>query len=321
MSQSAKQTTTDNKSPEEILRQIAKGANERFPRMIRTTLDDGTLIIGKNRYDALLKIHKSNRSASQQADISNFEDYHGITAYKAKRITQLQKQETQLKAQADRINNLTITTATVWKAFKNTYLKINKKEFIETSQSRKNIAPLLRYFAKDVDFLNYGYKLHGNYLSVPSLEKGLIIVGGFGNGKSKVMRTFQKMFLGIPNYSFGYFSANEIVLRYEQAVRTNNAEVVDQFWNILTRSTLYIDDVKTEPDALAYGKKNLLNILLQERYDKGLKTHLCFNYMKDYNGNVEMALKEFKIRYSNQVYDRLFEMCNIIEFTGKSFRK
>jgi len=321
MASSTKQTTTDSKSPEEILRQIAKGDTERHLRMIRTVLDDGTVIVGKNKYDSLIQIHQSNRSKQQQTDIRNFENYHGITAYKAKHIEYLKAHEEKLKADEDRLKNLDITTESVWKVFKKKYFEVNQQAFEETADTRKNMASLVRYFAKDAEFLNYGYQLEGKYLSTPSLDKGLILVGGYGNGKSTVMKTFQKMFIGIPNYSFGYFSSHEIVTKYEQAVRTNNPEVLEKFWNMLTRSTLYIDDVKAESDALVFGKKNLINILLQERYNKGLKTHLTFNYMDGYNGNVDMALKEFKIKYSNQVYDRLFEMCNVIEFLGKSFRR
>lgn len=321
MKKSTKQTTTDRKSPEEILRQIAKGDASKHLRMIPTVLDDGTEIIGKNKYDALLKIHKSNRSALQQKDISDFEDYHSISDYKVKHIEYLEKLEQELQQQAQRIANLNITKQTLWKTFKKIYAEIHGVKFIETQETRKNIAPLLRYFSKDIEFLQYGYTLNGKHLSIPSMDKGLIIVGGFGNGKTSVMKTFQKIFVGIPNYCFGYFSAHEIVLKYEQAARTNNPEVLEKFWSMLTKKTLYIDDVKAESDASVYGKKNLLNILLQERYNKRLTTHLSFNYMKDYNGNVDMALKEFKVRYSNQVYDRLFEMCNVIEFLGKSFRK
>lgn len=309
--------TTDN-----IFNQLGSEENHKHDRMIRKELEDGTLIIGKAKYDVLKKIPETSILKNQKEMIKNFEDYYGITEYNKKIAEQFEKQEADIQRQENRIKNLVITKETVWFAFKKIYKELYEVDFVSSEDTKKNIAPLIRYFAKDDEFLNYGAKdKNGELYSKPGLDKGLLIVGGFGNGKSSIMRTFQRCFIGLEDYRFGWFSANEIVLRYEEASRNKNSEILENFWQLLVKKDLYLDDVKSEPDANAYGKKNLMNILIQERYNKKLKTHITCNYAQGHNNNLDEALKEFKSRYSNQVYDRLFEMFNIIEFTGKSFRK
>jgi len=93
----------------------------------------------------------------------------------------------------------------------------------------------------------------------------------------------------------------------------------------------YFDDIKTERHASNYGKVNLFKDILENRYNnrvqivKGVtkinKTFGTCNYKEGYEGNTEVALEEFGEMYGGRIYDRLFEMFNIIEFKGKSFRK
>jgi DNA replication protein DnaC len=293
-------------------------------RMIRQELADGTIVIGKNRYDALKQILTDSLLRSQKEQIKIFEDYHGITDYIKKQSESTKETEEKLALVAKKKEHIinSINKTSVEQVFKMQYKKFNGVDFIETPETIENITPLILYFSKNNEFLNYGVKdENGKFLSTPSLDKGLCIVGGFGNGKTSIMNTFQKMFIGLNGFTFGRFSSHEIVARYEEASKHNHPEILENFWRILTRSELYIDDVKAEPEALAYGKKNILNTLFQERYNKRLKTHISINYASGHNSSPLEALLEFKTKYSNQVYDRIYEMYNVIEFKGKSFRK
>ena len=293
-------------------------------RMIRTVLDDGTIIIGKNRYDALKKIPTSSLIRNQKKEIKDFENYHGITEGRKKIIDYNEKQKERDQQKANRLKQIikSITPQNTELIFKRYYKKYYSKNFEETPETLSNLKPVIYYFTKDKRFLNYGVKDDKNqFLSQPSFEKGLCIVGGFGNGKTSIMITMQRIFVGIPGYKFGRFSSNEIVKKYEHHARNKNSEHVENFWKILTKGELYIDDVKAEPLALAFGKTNVLNSLFQERYNQGLKTHISLNFAKGFNGDVLKALEEFKTKYSDQVYDRIYEMYNIIEFKGKSFRR
>lgn len=320
--------TTDEKyNIDNYLNDVLQKKYDNKPdRMIRMVLEDGTVIIGKHRYDALKKIPGNALLISQKEQIKTFEDYHGITEYLKNIAKNKEIVEEKIQFEKKRIEDIekNINVESVRAVFFDQYKKYNKKEFEITSETKENIEPLIRYFAKDESFLNYGVKnAKGNFISNPSLDKGLCIIGGFGNGKTSVMTTFQKMFIGLPNYSFGRFSAHELVLKYEQFSKYKDAEALENYWKMLTKGDLYIDDVKSEPDVLAFGKRNLLDALFQERYHKFLqiRTHITMNYANGKNGDVMAAIQEVKTRYSNQVYDRFFEMYNVIEFKGKSFRR
>lgn len=300
----------------------SKHANK-VDRMTRRELEDGKILIGKNRYDALKLIPTEKLLRSQKEQLKIFEDHHGITAYVQNVIKQQKETEDKLAAIEKRKQDIvsTINKKSVWLVFKKVYKELNEVNFIQTAETLENIKPVVLYFAKDPDFLTCGAKVNGAFLSEPSFDKGLCIIGGFGNGKSTIMNAFQRMFIGLDGYAFGRFSSHEIVRMFEEANKYNHPEMVENFWKLMTKSELYIDDVKAEPEALSYGKRNLLNSIFQERYNLKLKTHISINYASGHNGDASEALLEFKTKYSNQVYDRIFEMYNIIEFKGKSFRR
>jgi DNA replication protein DnaC len=304
-------------------RMIRIELNEEFTTDQDTLLPIGTVIIGKRRYDSLKKIPSSSLVRTQKAQINIFEEYHGIISYRKKLQSKFEKSEQKLKEQEilkDQIKK-SINKKSVWITFKNLYKKNYKVDFEENLDTLENIGTIVKYFSKDESFLECGVKnKNGKFLSKPSFNKGLCIVGGFGNGKTSIMNTMQKMFIGLDGYSFGRFSSHEIVRKYEEASKYNHPEILENLWMMLTKAELYIDDVKAEPLASAYGKKNLLNSLFQDRYNLCLKTHISINYAPGHNGDVLKSLQEFKTKYSDQVYDRIFEMYNIIEFNGKSFR-
>jgi DNA replication protein DnaC len=305
-------------------RMIRIELNEEFTTDQGTFLPIGTVIIGKRRYDSLKKTPIKSLVRTQKAEINIFEEYHGIVSYRKKLQSEFDKSEKKqqdLDKRKEQIKK-SINKKSVWITFKNSYKKNYKVDFEENKDTLQNIGPIVKYFSKDESFLKCGVKnKDGVFLSQPSFQKGLCIIGGFGNGKTSIMNTMQKMFIGLDGFSFGRFSSHEIVRKYEEASKHNHPETLENLWLMLTKSELYIDDVKAEPLASAYGKKNLLNSLFQDRYNLGLKTHISVNYAPGHNGDVLKALEEFKTKYSDQVYDRIYEMYNIIEFKGKSFRR
>ena len=81
-----------------------------------------------------------------------------------------------------------------------------------------------------------------------------------------------------------------------------------------------IDDVKAEGDAFKYSKKNLLDDILYYRYENEARTIITCNYDKNHPNDLEKAIDEFGTKYDGRIYDRLFEMFNIIEVKDlKSF--
>ena len=61
--------------------------------------------------------------------------------------------------------------------------------------------------------------------------------------------------------------------------------------------------------------------LLEVRYENNAKTFITCNFDPNNLKDIQKALDQFLLRYGGRVYDRLFEMFNIIEFKGNSLRK
>lgn len=208
--------------------------------------------------------------------------------------------------------------------FKKSFQKLEKREFVETENSILNLQLLAYYFAKDDRFFKCGnlyreinFDGHVKY-SDPSFEKGLLIIGGYGCGKSSSIYTFQRMFSRLDDYKFRRLPAMQVVDMFEAC---DGPEERSSFWSKMIKSETYFDDVKTEDIASNYGKVNLFKDIIEKRYNNRLKTHITCNYKEKFQGNLQEALLEFGEMYGSRVFDRLFEMFNIIEFKGKSFRR
>ena len=82
-----------------------------------------------------------------------------------------------------------------------------------------------------------------------------------------------------------------------------------------------IDDLKAEGEAFKYGRKNLFNDILYLRYENRARTIVTCNYQENYPNDIGKAIEEFGTKYDGRIYDRLFEMFNIIEVKDfKSYR-
>jgi len=198
--------------------------------------------------------------------------------------------------------------------FKNTFLELNGKKFELNDVTRENIAPFLYYFSKNEKF--FKCKNLSN-LSKPSFDKGLLVIGDFGNGKTSVFKTFEKIFKNMPGYIFTGYSANHVVVEYEKCT---DDILRKEFEHKMFKGKRYFDDVKTERTASNYGKVNIFKEILEERYNQKSLTYISCNYKDGSPNDINEALSEFGEKYGGRVYDRLFEMFNIIEFKGKSFR-
>ncbi len=225
-----------------------------------------------------------------------------------------------------------INTDEFYRHFKNYYQYLFNKAFEDQSndeEPRKFVKTLIYYFLEKNKFLKSPLL---NTLSVPSSNKGLLIIGKFGTGKSSVMETLHKMFFDSNSsyakfefkngntlrdykFGFGYHTANQIVKDFEAC---SNPDERKFFWDKMSKGVRYFDDLTTEKEASNFGKFNLFEDLLEMRYSNRVKTFISMNYNGD---GVESTLEFLAIRYGERVYDRLFEMFNIIELKGKSFRR
>lgn len=152
------------------------------------------------------------------------------------------------------------------------------------------------------------------------LNKGLILFGGVGVGKTTMLRFFMRNQI----FSFNVVSARRIEAAFssdgESAIARYSTNV-----DISLNSNPYgqqiigycFDDIGTEANAKHFGKeKNVIAEILLNRYDHNLpkqSTHITTN----------LSVAELTESYGTRVTDRIKEMMNVIQFDkdAKSRRK
>lgn len=130
-----------------------------------------------------------------------------------------------------------------------------------------------------------------------SYQRGLLLYGSLGNGKTTMLRAISRLFHG---KSFLISAQN--LYDYEKD-------------NALTRSQrrlLLIDDLGTEPErCLVYGEeRHPMTDIILERYQDNLTTIIATN----------LSLDDIKGRYGARVHDRLLEMYAGIYYDADSYR-
>lgn len=195
-----------------------------------------------------------------------------------------------------------------------------KRDFIFTTESKSFYYTLLYYFYRCENFYKSPCLIKNR--NDPSFEKGLLIVGDYGVGKSSVLMTFQYIFDELcifnPNLKFKRYTVGDLLIKYESL--TTQYDKLD-FYNAVSNGFLWFDDVKSEREASNFGKADLIKEILFNRDDNKKRTLLTCNFAEDDPSDYEKALEEFWHRYNARTYDRLFGMFNIIVVKGKSFRK
>jgi DNA replication protein DnaC len=169
------------------------------------------------------------------------------------------------------------------------------KDFIIDDQNRDVVNEMMRYFGRSEKF--------GSMVkNTPSLDKGVLISGGVGLGKSDLFSILHSV-----GRKLSIAGSNQMYFRMK-SIRDLNEDDFEQW----VSGNLYIDDVGTEDKV--YGRE-LFSKLLQDRYiyakRKPTKTFVTTN----------SRISEMAERYGIQVEDRLKEMFNIIIWTGDSRRK
>lgn len=270
-------------------------------------------VVGPRKYEYLKSLKFEDLTDEEKAKIEYYESKHRTATPE-----QIQKNKEFLQGLLDPKPTIefSITAKQLWELFKANFELVNGRPFVKIDGiTIKNLEPLIYYFSKDKRFFECE---NLSRLSEPSFEKGLLIIGNFGNGKTSTMKVFEKIFKGIPGISFKGFSANEAVTMFEKcSLDTDRNEFEKMMW----RGIRYFDDLKTERLASNFGKVNIFKEIIEERYNRKSKTYVTCNFKKDFPNDLNAALDEFEDKYESRVYDRLFEMFNIIEFKGKSFRK
>ena len=274
--------------------------------------------------DALLKVNNVDHHLAKKY----LEEYAEYQKNLEAHLATLPKKEEIILPELKPIN-----IESLYDLFKSAFELFQKKPFDETvnnSESKRLARTLCAYFLQKKAFLRSPLL---NEKSIPDLQKGLMIVGGYGTGKTSILNTFHQMFkiaasmpiqvtdidgtlqlLGRYKLGFGYFTANDLVKNFEAISDPQEKEI---FWNCYSKGIKYFDDIMTESTASNYGKIEIFKDLFEMRYTNRAKTLISLNYAR----TLDETLDEISKKYGERVYDRLFEMFNIIELHGESLRK
>jgi DNA replication protein DnaC len=289
--------------------------------------------IGKHKYNSI--INKSELTDTEKRQIKKYETDRGLsTEQKAKVAEYFESldKKVELPEYAD------VNLSYLYKMFLDFYIIENKKEFYpkaNNGEAKTFVYTLLSYFFKNKKF--YHSPILNKTISKPDLNKGLLVIGGTGCGKTSTFKAIHKMlFTGcttpvksildikgdlqpITRYKplFGFSTCNDVVSEYEGL---NTAEEKKNFWTKYTKGTRYFDDLTTEREASNYGKVNLFQEMFEKRSIDLPKTIATMNYY-DQSGSLEQTLDYLGQKYGFRVHDRLFQMFNIIELKGTSLRK
>lgn len=200
------------------------------------------------------------------------------------------------------------------------YRLLFKYDFIITKESNELFYTILLYFFENERFFNSPCLIIPKD-NIPSFNKGLLIMGNTGVGKTSIHlgleQVFKKNINFNPKIHFKPMTAGEVVNEYE---RINTPEEREDFFKKHQSGFRFYDDIKSEDDASNFGKVNIFKKILHLRNAKGSKTIITCNYNSSYPNDFEKGLDEFGIRYDERIYDRLFSDFNFIQASGKSFR-
>lgn len=202
-----------------------------------------------------------------------------------------------------KVNDFQLTKDILWKLF-NYYTPSN---YTINNGNEQVLYTVLRYFLQDLEFNEYG-----KVKNVASVDKGILLYGSCGVGKSLLFDILHKVGRELitkahcNNIWFNCISAGSFVERYMNAAKDNL-----NIFSLKNNYTgqLYIDDLGFEEKA--FNKTEIIGELLFERNRRNVKTFVTTN----------LKPSEIAERYGERIGDRLPEMFNIIQWNGESFRE
>ncbi len=200
--------------------------------------------------------------------------------------------------------------------FFETFEEIEGKKFDLSDSNPLKLDTLIHYFLKDPLFSSSA--LLNTNLSLPSFDKGLLLIGDYGTGKTSIIRGLLITLSSLNIRHITFKHVNDVVIEYE--CLTNGFDKKDFFENY-NKGIWAFDDVLTEEVANNFGKLNLMKRLFENRSFHKKTTHCTCNYDENHPNDLKKGLFQFQTKYDGRVYDRLFDMFNIIEFKGKSMRR
>lgn len=211
------------------------------------------------------------------------------------------------------------TPEVFWKLFLDEYRFLNGRKFDGTNGGKKIVSTLIFYFLRDAEFYNSPclYDVKCDF----SLNKGLIIIGGCGVGKTSILKAIvsliEKFSTNFYQYPVRMHNTSNIVDEYEDPYLSVKTDIICKY----SKSFRIFDDVNNERIANHFGKIDLIKEIIYKRCEnKNFRTIILSNYHPDYPNDMNMAIDNLN-RYGHRNFDRLHEAYNFIEFSGTSNRR
>jgi len=199
--------------------------------------------------------------------------------------------------------------------FRSKFLEIDGREFVCTEENKTLVYTLIYFFQKKENFYNSSLLFEYPNTSI-DLNKGLIIVGGFGCGKTSILRVFQQIINENNQVNLKFTTTVDSVSKFESIENENMYDFKERLY----KGHLIIDDLLAEKKASRFGKSELFEeVLFQRLENKKMNSIITMNYDSEHQNNMEYAINKLS-RYGGRVFDRILGNFNFIELHGKSFR-
>lgn len=161
-----------------------------------------------------------------------------------------------------------------------------------------------------------------NGLDISKKEKGVMIIGGKGTGKTLMMRVMHRIFRSTER-KFYWLKARELKYMIDEMTLS---EILVKYGSGL-KVDLYIDDIALETGGQKiYGNYvNVISDLLYDRYElfcsTGIRTHTSSNLPRTVDNNLYPDIMTIEKVCGERVSDRLIELCELHIMDGESLRK
>lgn len=142
------------------------------------------------------------------------------------------------------------------------------------------------------------------------LNKGLLLVGNVGSGKTLLMRAVRSAMQQAYGSQFGMRPCSEMVRAF-----TDGGYSDIEGW--MTAPHVCFDDLGTESEAVHYGKRtNLMAEVIEVRYDRLQSGRKCWTHI-----TTNLGTDQIRERYGERAFSRLRHMTNLVDLGAGSVAK